>query len=637
MPRSNLYYLIIPLLLLSASIYSIQKPLSQDSLHTILNEATSIQEQVESLLSISKSWLTKNQDSSRFYAELSLKYAMNTNNDTIRAASIQALINAEQMRPNDRGYNYIDSLLNEMEFYVRNSGNNYWISRFHHSKGSRYQKENKLRVAAHHFILSLEIKSHIPEKELIATYTNLGSILCSTNNLEKGMSYLRKGYALNKLHHNYPEVQMIYNIANGFSKCKVYDSAIHYAKSGLPHAKKEQSVIGEILLYGNLGNAYNHLTAPHEALKFIDKGIVLADNIDWQDFLAELYMIKARALSDLQKYNESLQFVERAESIRITDENKWYILSRSYAGLGDLKKAHEYEMRLTAVRDSLYRTSLAKEAMELAEIYENEKKTQQINELQQATAIQALIVQRKNWQLALLAVVLGVILVFGIWLYKWYKNKKEKEQSELNQRFLRSQLNPHFIFNALGVIQQFIRKHGFDKGERYLGAFNKLMRQILEFSRHEFITLEDEKETLINYLEVQKLLHNNNFIYTIKVDDDIEEELIGIPPMFAQPAIENSLEHGFKNSSTGKNKIDIQFSKFDNKTISLTITDNGNGFANNQTNNHNSMSSEINSERIKFLKKYSNKNVFYTTNNIFDRNGETIGAKVEFGLPYKHI
>ncbi|MEO1254498.1 MAG: sensor histidine kinase, partial [Bacteroidota bacterium] len=206
----------------------------------------------------------------------------------------------------------------------------------------------------------------------------------------------------------------------------------------------------------------------------------------------------------------------------------------------------------------------------------------------------------------------------------------------LQQRFLRSQLNPHFISNSLTAIQNFLASNKGDVGD-YLGMFGTLMRQILENSREEFITLEEEISMLEKYFKLQKLRFGDRFEYAIEVDDTLEGDLVKIPPMFAQPFIENSLEHGLFRKE-GKNEITLRFTSLGKNLIRLEINDSGAGVLTDtklKVADHTSLSTKITHERLDLMKVVHKQHAGFESENIVSDQGEVIGYKVSITLPGK--
>ena len=215
--------------------------------------------------------------------------------------------------------------------------------------------------------------------------------------------------------------------------------------------------------------------------------------------------------------------------------------------------------------------------------------------------------------------------------------KNEQAQSELEQRFLRSQLNPHFIFNALLAIQNFMMKNNAQLAALYLTKFSKLMRQILESSREEFIAVESEVEMLTNYMDIHKLRLKDSFEYKIDIDENIDVETDTIPPMFVQPFVENAIEHGIINAKNG-GFIEIRLSK-ENEYISIEIKDNGGGLVreNATPKEHQSLASTIIRERMALFNKSLKDKIRLILNEIKNEKGEVMGTRVELKVPFSYV
>jgi LytS/YehU family sensor histidine kinase len=136
-------------------------------------------------------------------------------------------------------------------------------------------------------------------------------------------------------------------------------------------------------------------------------------------------------------------------------------------------------------------------------------------------------------------------------------------------------MNPHFIFNALNSVNQFISQNDERTANKFLSEFSRLMRLVLENSQEDFITLQKEEEIISLYVKLEHYRFRDKFDYTIRVDEDINKEIVVLPPMLIQPYIENAVWHGLRYSET-KGLLDISMSK--NKGgLTVVITDNGIG------------------------------------------------------------
>jgi LytS/YehU family sensor histidine kinase len=213
------------------------------------------------------------------------------------------------------------------------------------------------------------------------------------------------------------------------------------------------------------------------------------------------------------------------------------------------------------------------------------------------------------------------------------KIKNRVRTLEIEQKMLRMQMNSHFIFNSLAIIQNFILSSDIKKASDHLSNFAKLMRNLLYFSREKFINIDDEINTLKLYIDFQKARFNNKFDYKINVDEKIDTENTLIPPLIIQPFVENAIEHGLSKINYN-GLLEINFEISDN-LLKINILDNGIGIEKSLENKpktkHKSLAIEISKERIKTLlpKKYR-KNYF----KIIDRKYEqTHGTRVSFFLP----
>ncbi len=223
---------------------------------------------------------------------------------------------------------------------------------------------------------------------------------------------------------------------------------------------------------------------------------------------------------------------------------------------------------------------------------------------------------------------------------KELQNKRLEEEkrkalvSELHA--LRSQMNPHFIFNTLSSIQSFITQNNSETAVSYLSKFSKLMRSTLENTQQQKISIKDEIEMLSLYMDLEKLRLYNKFDYTITSSDDIDTQFDEIPPLLIQPFIENAIWHGISHKD-GKGLIKINFELIDENTLKCTIEDNGVGRekAKEITAKHKknkSLGMSITKERLEIINslKSSALNVEITD---LKENNEAIGTKIEIFIP----
>ena len=202
---------------------------------------------------------------------------------------------------------------------------------------------------------------------------------------------------------------------------------------------------------------------------------------------------------------------------------------------------------------------------------------------------------------------------------------------------LRLQINPHFIFNSLSAIQNYIYTQQTHLAGNYLSDFAHLIRLILDNSRNELIPFEKELETIKLYLNLQKLRFENKFDYSIRVDPELNNGEYEIPPMLAQPFLENAIEHGLKNLDR-KGFISIRY-QWLNGMIHFELEDDGIGLVASTVHKektksgHKSLAISICKERLETLRKKRGGNIAFRLEEIKTSDGKVEGTRVSFNIP----
>lgn len=208
-----------------------------------------------------------------------------------------------------------------------------------------------------------------------------------------------------------------------------------------------------------------------------------------------------------------------------------------------------------------------------------------------------------------LLVFTGLLIIFLINQYLWKKREEEQRYlrriKEAEMQTLRSQMNPHFLFNTLNSINSYIIQNKSETASVYLTTFSKLMRNILDNSKHEMISLQKEMQTLKLYLELESARLEHSFDYKFEIDSKIDSEYLQIPPLIIQPFTENAIWHGLRNK-TNKGLLEVIVKEIDDETLQIFVQDNGIGreaskkLKKEQT-QHKSYGIEITTERLKNL------------------------------------
>ncbi len=238
--------------------------------------------------------------------------------------------------------------------------------------------------------------------------------------------------------------------------------------------------------------------------------------------------------------------------------------------------------------------------------------------------------------------IIEVLAMAGILLLLYWLRIRQilakKHTAELRQKLLRSQMNPHFIFNSLTAIQNYIYEKRPDEAGKYLSDFARLMRQILYNSREEYISLDNEVNYLALYMDLQQLRFENKFNYELHVDPELEPEFTAIPPMLAQPFIENALEHGISRTKQS-GLIIISFEK-NGDYLRFTLEDNGIGIdqshkINAGNSRHKSLAIQITRERLENINRREKKKIELSIVDIGRKEAGKTGTRVTFSIPFR--
>ena len=238
--------------------------------------------------------------------------------------------------------------------------------------------------------------------------------------------------------------------------------------------------------------------------------------------------------------------------------------------------------------------------------------------------------------LLLLSLLIGIILLVGKSELKKQTKKiqAQKKLADFELHALRSQMNPHFVFNSLNAIQYFITKNEIDLSEKYLVKFARLIRMFFNFSREKEITLDQEIKLLKGYLEIEKMRFGKDFKYKFNVDKKLNISKNTIPTMLLQPIVENAVNHGVFHNG-GKGLIEISFNFINNKSYEIIITDDGVGVEKSKEIQKQSLkkaikstakSTEVINERIELLNQSALWNVTYK---LTDNSKITKGTSVQ--------
>ncbi|WP_040253573.1 tetratricopeptide repeat protein [Psychroserpens mesophilus] len=486
---------------------------------------------------------------------------------------------------------------------------------------------------------ALKTSSTMPNNKLFdaSLYNNLGNIYADLKLFEKALTNYNKLLSIAKQsNRKEDQIRALVNIGTVQIEKNLVDEGIMNLDNALVLATEENNDFYIAAILNNLGMAYKAKKDYSKSTNHYKRALELSDQIKSK-------YTQATALNSLGKISILLEDYESAKTfstkgLKVAQEieaiewqaDAWETLNKVYEYDNDHIEALIAYKNHIKLRDSV----ISEE-----KIAELTRKEMQFKIEQQETLANAEISRQKLIRNASLLGGSGLALA-SIISFILYRRKRDaisqKKEAQFNTKVadtelkaLRAQMNPHFIFNSLNSINEYVSKNDIESATNYLTKFSKLMRETLEKSTESEILLEEDIQILKTYMDIENKRTNNNFTYSIIIDDAINPENTLIPPMILQPFVENSIIHGL-GSFKKNGHITISYKKNENMMI-CSVEDNGIGRKKSSElkANHNkqSLGMTITKNRIDILNKKRNTN---GSVNIIDK---TDGTKIEIKLP----
>lgn len=483
------------------------------------------------------------------------------------------------------------------------------VSKCLNNLGVVYKKQLDYDKALEHFKQSLELGKELKDERNIAKcLNNIGLMYEKKKEHKKAIACMKEAFRISeKIGDRHFSTHPLMNLADISLSTKKPDLAYEYYQKalGIKQAIKDQKGIG--LVYLGMGDVHLYNKAYPKALAKI---------------------LKAKAIADKYQIKDQQKEVHEA-------------LAEVYSALGQYQKAYENHVAYKKLYDEIFNEKNTKKITRLEYQYKYQKELTLASkrELHLTKKVEASNKNLAQSQRQTLLAVIGflVFLLCAGLVIVWLilrANKLERKRAQVEQKLLRSQMTPHFIFNSLSILQGIILNKEYKKAIHYLSKFSRLLRNVLENSRDKIVSLDNELKVIENYLVVQNLGASQPYDYSINLDQHIDPKSILIPPMMIQPFVENAIEHGFVGKKTNKQiKVNIGF---DNEALTCAVVDNGVGISEKllpQNEEKKSLATTITTERLKiFAKEFKVKTAIDIQNRTAFNEEGTIVTLV---LPYK--
>lgn len=406
-----------------------------------------------------------------------------------------------------------------------------------------------------------------------------------------------------------------------------YDTALYYLNTALASFRQvnDNNWVMRTLL--ELGKTYNALHKPDQASEYLNELLANASRNG-----ARQYVLEA---------NYQLYQIEQSRG----NYNRAYAHLKEYTNLNKVIGITQSARKLAFFKAS---AQLAQAKLKIDIL--NRDKQLQVEELKRVS----------QQRIFILVGFLGLCLIFGVLIRNTYLKKKNadhlrqltendfqiekleniKKLAELEMQMLRTQMNPHFIFNSLNSINRFILQNNKTNAAEYLTKFSRLVRMILQNSQNAVITLEEELNALRLYLELEMLRFDHRFSYNLKIGEDVDISMIKVPPLIIQPFVENAIWHGLMPKETS-GVVEIAINE-ENSSLVVKISDDGVGRSktipneNDHVKNHRSYGIELTTQRIKMMYNDSQSADPVTINDLTDAEGNPAGIEVTIFLPVRY-
>jgi len=513
-------------------------------------------------------------------------------------------------------------------------------------KGNAYYVFSDNPAAMDCYIKALNSARPLAIRELDASlFNNLANIYSDEKQFDKALNYYGQFLdAARELRSGKEETIALVNMGTVYSEIKEHGKAISCGLQALEISRRDKIDYFIPIILNNLGVAYVKKGDADSALDYFRQSITLGEKFDNKDArgssleeTGKIYLLRGDYSNADRSIRQALAIGQELHSAeRLTDA--WQSLSQLYEKQHDYKKALDAYRQYILFRDSVSndekRSSITKKEMQFD--FERKESATKAASDKQAAVAQAEI---RRQELIRKGMVAGVtfLLIAGLCGFLLYKRRRDADMrrkesdlkalvAETEMKVLRLQMNPHFIFNSLNSISDYISRNETTTATYFLSKFAKMMRQVLEHSEKSEITLAEDLQVVETYIQLETLRLRNELRYEIVIDKDIDPEVTMVPPLIAQPFVENSIWHGL---SGRQGQLSIRIHRSDGMMCYI-VEDNGIGrkeAAKRTPAGKRSMALRITQDRLDILNQTRGKGAGLE---IFDLSD---GTRVELRLP----
>ena len=517
--------------------------------------------------------------------------------------------------------------------------------------GVDYRRKNIYTTAINYNKEALEIAEKVEKpnsgilRSMEVSYNSIGNIYILLEQYKLEENSFKKAIKIAKKSKNKWSLSINNeNIAKIKEAQDSLDLAIYYTKKALTIDKSINNHYGRMICYNRLGKLYIKKEDYSNAKKVLNDAIPIAESVKNSFYISLINNNLGWLNTKTKKYSKAKEHFKI--SLKIAEKKNYKTAlteiytnySEYHEQTGNYADALKYYKKHTLISNQLLNDKTSKYVNDLIAKYDSERKTNQIKNLAKQNEIAQLqLIKNRNFWIIFLVSTFSLLVIL-YFLYRQNLLKKEKKILTLEQDVLRTQMNPHFIFNALNSIKHYIINNEQKNAVHYLNKFSKLIRKILESSSVKEVSLQEELETMDLYMNIENIRFSNEIYYNFNVDQALDLSKIKVPPLVLQPFLENALWHGLSSKKGDKNIL-LSVYKPSENFIQIDIQDNGIGrkasaqIKSNKTIKRKSIGIELTKERLQnFIKGFENP-FSLKFNDLLDENNNPLGTKVALKIP----
>ncbi len=537
-----------------------------------------------------------------------------------------------------KAYEYFNMALNAAEkvhdsLFIAKSNNNIAVIldvTGNYSDASDYYKKSLF------YFMSLNDTLHTG-----SVLNNLGVIYEEMQEPSASLEYYRKALKLKKLLKDTVSIAgTLNNIGIIFRNfIKDNDSALFYYEKAKQYYRQKGIVSKAMLCNVNIGSALLDKNEPDKALEYFKKALKYFESSDNPTgkgnalFLTgKVYHLEGDYKKAINYYDSALSIAKNRKLLKL-QKNILKNLTDAEENLGLVRSAYDHLKQYEKINDELFNRTKAKLVSEHRNSISIQEKAREVELLKKEEELNKLKFKRLRLIASIAVISTILVLIIAFLIYKVHKQKAIEDLNNLRSQLIRSQLSPHFIFNTLMGIETFLMENKVDLAMDYIVDFAKLIRHILENTKHTFVPLDSELKAMEQYLQLEQMRFSNRFSYEILINTKSPVEELQIPPMLLQPFLENSIVHAFPTLKGRKGIVKLIVTE-ENDVITILIDDNGIGRkkASELRKKHNSMATHLTLNRLKLLRKRKKVDIDFEVADKFDEQGNAAGTRVIFTI-----